>query len=184
MLKSVRSLLHKPLTASDGPLGSLVDLYFDDRDWRLRYLVVDPGRPMPRREVLVPAGALVAAAGATLAVSLARAQIERCPEIDEDKPVYLQHDMGAIEAHGDPHLRSSEVVMGCAVHRPQGVHGRVKDLLIDDVRHNVSCIVIDTGLWLPGRRLELAPSEVERIDWVERTVHLRAASAVANAPAV
>jgi hypothetical protein len=35
-------------------------VYFDDRDWRLRYLVVDTGGPMPRREILVPADTLVA----------------------------------------------------------------------------------------------------------------------------
>src|SRR5438128_141100 len=55
MTKSVKSLLHREVASRDGTAGSLVDLYFDDGDWCLRYLVVDPGGPMPRRELLVPA---------------------------------------------------------------------------------------------------------------------------------
>lgn len=39
--------------ASDGSFGSLDDLVVDDRDWRIRYLVVDTRRWLPGRNVLL-----------------------------------------------------------------------------------------------------------------------------------
>ena len=173
-MQSIKALLHRPITARDGAVGWLVDVYFDDRDWRVRYLVVDPGRPMPRREVLVPAAAMVAGrAGAHIA--LTREEIERCPALDEDRPVYLQYDMAAVATRGDPHLRSSEVVLGCAVRTSGNARGRVKDLLMDEERRVIASVVIDTGVFVPGRRIVLGPGAVERIDWVERRLYLAAA---------
>jgi hypothetical protein len=32
--------------------------------------------------------------------------------------------------------------------------------------------VLDTGRWLPGRRVLLSPNAIERVDWKERNIHL------------
>ena len=50
---SMKALLGDALVAQDGAIGFIVDVYFDDRLWTVRYLVVDTGHPMPRREVLI-----------------------------------------------------------------------------------------------------------------------------------
>ena len=172
MTTSVKSLLRCPVHARDGAAGWLTDLYFHDRDWRLRYFVVDPGRPMPRRERLVPAAA-VAGADEALRLALTREEIERCLDLDEDKPVFLQHDMAAVSARGDPHLRSCRFLLDCAVRGAHGPVRRVKDLLLDDAGRAISAIVVDTAAWLPGRRLEIDPREVEAIHWVEHEITLR-----------
>ncbi|HET7197957.1 MAG TPA: PRC-barrel domain-containing protein [Burkholderiales bacterium] len=181
MLRSVKRLRGQPIVARDGAIGFIVDVYFDDRSWRVRYLVLDTGRPMPRRRVLI-APACVQPAGEKRAqderihVRLTRAEIEKCPELDEDRPVFLQHDMGSVTARGDPHLRSAEVVMGFAVHGPPGRAGHLKDILVDSREWTVQSLVVDTGVWLPGRRALVAPGEVEGLDWIERAIDLQTRS--------
>ncbi len=54
MLRSVSDLKHVTITAMDGSLGSLSDLYFDDRSWVVRYLVVEAGTWLPSGRVFVP----------------------------------------------------------------------------------------------------------------------------------
>ena len=178
MLRSVKGLRGQPILAADGAIGFLVDVYFDDRNWQVRYFVLDTGRPMPRRQVLVAPACVVPADGdARIHVRLTREQVEKCPELDDDKPVYLQHDMGAVTARGDPHLRSAEVVMGFAVYGPPGRAGHLKDILIDSRDWTVTSFVVDTGIWLPGKRSLVSPADIDGLDWIERAVELRSAQA-------
>jgi hypothetical protein len=178
MLRSVKSLRGKPLVAVDGAIGFLVDVYFDDRNWKVRYLVLDTGRPMPRRQVLVSPSCVVPAKDDDrLHVRLTRAEVEKCPELDDDKPVFLQHDLAALPSSGDPHLRSAEVVMGFAVYGPPGRAGHLKDILVDSDDWSVATFVVDTGIWLPGKRSLVSPDDIDGLDWIERAVELRSGSA-------
>jgi hypothetical protein len=42
------------IEASDGLLGTVSDLLFEDVGWAIRWLVVDTGRWLPGRKVLLP----------------------------------------------------------------------------------------------------------------------------------
>ena len=173
MVRSAKRLRGQPILARDGAMGSIVDVYFDDRTWKVRYLVLDTGRPMPRRQVLVaPSCFLPCEAGRPLGVRLTRAEVEKCPELDEDKPVYLQHDMASVTSFGDPHLRSAEVVMRFAVHGPPGRGGHLRDILLDCAEWRVASFVVDTGVWLPGKRSLVSPADIAGMDWIERAVQL------------
>ena len=176
MLCSVKRLRGQPIVATDGPVGFIVDVYFDDRTWKARYLVLDTGRPMPQRQVLVAPVLVVPSDDERIHVRLDRKALEKCPELDEDPPVFLQHDIGSIRAMGDPHLRSAEVVTGFVVHGPPGRSGHLKDILIDTGDWTVKSLVVDNGVWLPGRRSLLAPSDVSSLDWIERTVEVQRTS--------
>ena len=46
-------LLGKVIDALDGPIGSVDDVYFDEQTWKTRYLVIDTGKWLPGRKVLV-----------------------------------------------------------------------------------------------------------------------------------
>ena len=46
------------IEATDGHLGSVADLLFDDQSWIIRWLVVDTGNWLPGRQVLLPVSAL------------------------------------------------------------------------------------------------------------------------------
>lgn len=92
MLRSLKDIMNYYTAARDGELGKVADFYFDDYQWVVRYLVLDTGRWLPGRKVLISPVAIEDASGTelTLHVDLDREQIKDSPSVDEDKPVSRQ----------------------------------------------------------------------------------------------
>jgi sporulation protein YlmC with PRC-barrel domain len=84
MLYSLRKLQGYTIQARDGEIGQLNDLYFDETDWQVRYLVVDVGSWLSRQEVLLLPGMIthIEAQAGTVAVKLTRVQVESSPDVD------------------------------------------------------------------------------------------------------
>ena len=169
-LVSVRRLHWRSVALRDGPAGELKDVLFDDQSWLVRYLVIDTVGWMPRRDVLVRPAQVETAM--PLKLGLTRDELKQCPDLDEDRPVYLQYDMGGVPRPADPHLRSGEMLLGSAVRQNGRTTGRLQDIEIDAARWAVESLVLDSGVWLPGRRRVIAPREVRAIDWIARTIEL------------
>ena len=74
----------------------------------------------------------------------------------------------------DPHLRGMTAVTGYHVHAADGVIGHVEDFLIGDSDWRVHFLLVDTGTWLPGKKVLISPSIAQEIDWSARTVRLAA----------
>jgi hypothetical protein len=55
MLQSINHLHDFTIHAEDGAIGTIEDLYLDDAHWTIRSLVVDTGKWLPGRRVLMPA---------------------------------------------------------------------------------------------------------------------------------
>ena len=160
--------------ARDGDMGFVVDVYFDDERWSVRYLVVDTGHVMPERRVLIAPESVVREQPTDdlIRVRLTRKEVERSPDVDSALPVAFQFDVPERRAGGDPHLRSSEVVIGYHVEALDGPGGRVSDLAVDGTTWSIERLVVDTGHWFPGPRVLLSPDTVRRIDWPWRKVHI------------
>ncbi|MEI6391501.1 MAG: PRC-barrel domain-containing protein [Verrucomicrobiota bacterium] len=94
MLKSIKQLYGDKLGASDGEIGRVKDLYFDDQNWAVRYVVADTGSWLPGRQVLISPHAFgsLDQAGKLLHVSLTRKQIEDSPSIESHKPVSRRYE--------------------------------------------------------------------------------------------
>ena len=94
MLRNVKDLRGFALLATDGVIGKVDDLYFDDEDWGIRYLVVNTGSWLSNRKVLISPIAVGHAGwmAKRLPVALTRAQVEGSPDIDTRKPVSRQHE--------------------------------------------------------------------------------------------
>ena len=104
MLHSAKKMHGFTIVASDGKVGSVDDLYFDDAQWTVRYLVVDTGGWLAGRQVLLSprsAGALDWEQR-ELAVRLARQQIEDSPGVDTRQPVSRQHEAELFRHYGYP----------------------------------------------------------------------------------
>ena len=81
------------ISAIDGDIGSIRDLYFDDITWTIRYLVVDTGNWLPGRQVLIsPLSVRGERLAGKVAVDLSREQVENSPSMDADKPVDRQQE--------------------------------------------------------------------------------------------
>ena len=90
------------IAASDGELGTISDFLFDDVTWSVRWLVVDTGHWLSGRKILLPPSALgsVDAQARDLSVKLTKQQVKDSPQIDTDRPVSRQMEMGVFNYYG------------------------------------------------------------------------------------
>jgi hypothetical protein len=56
-------------------------------------------------------------------------------------------------------------LVGAAVDASDGRFGSVKDFLFDDARWRVRWLVVDTGIWLPGRKVLIHPSVIAPLNF-------------------
>ena len=86
---SAKDLFGRAIDARDGRIGSVYDLYFDDQEWTIRYVVLDTAKWLPGRKVLVaPEATLQPWHGAeALPVRLTKDQIKSSPDIDTAQPI-------------------------------------------------------------------------------------------------
>jgi sporulation protein YlmC with PRC-barrel domain len=105
MLRNVEDLRGYAILATDGVIGDVDDVYFDDEAWAIRYLVVDTGKWLSGRKVLISplAIGLPDWMGQQLPVSLTKAQVEGSPDIDTRKPVSRQHETAYSGYYGYPY---------------------------------------------------------------------------------
>jgi hypothetical protein len=69
------------------------------------------------------------------------------------------------ELKNNPHLHSTQRIIGFRIHARDGEIGHIKDLLIEDDKWNVLYTVADTGNLLPGRQVLLSLSWIDNVDW-------------------
>jgi hypothetical protein len=106
MLIAGSALKGYDIQATDGRIGTVDTLLFDDTTWKIRWLVVDTGNWLPGRKVLVHPSAIAAAdhRDRHLAVGLTKAQVEASPDILQDAPVTMQMQRNLYSYYGwDPY---------------------------------------------------------------------------------
>jgi len=108
MLRNIKNLIGFTMGASDGEIGKVVEFYFDDETWTIRYLIVKTGGWLMERKVLISPGALTSPdwKNETFPVKLTKDQIKNSPDIDTDIPVSRQQEMALYTyyewPYGDP----------------------------------------------------------------------------------
>ena len=70
----------------------------------------------------------------------------------------------------DTHLRSTSVVTGNHIEATDGEIGHVEDFVVDDKTWAIRYLLVDTGNWLPGRRVLVSPRWIKRVSWSESKV--------------
>jgi len=71
----------------------------------------------------------------------------------------------------DPRLRSVREVIGYAVSTPQDRIATIRDFILETEGWLLRYLVADTGGWLSGKRVLIAPLWVERVDWANAEIH-------------
>jgi hypothetical protein len=175
--------------ATDGEIGKVVQLYFDDEIWAIRYLTVETGNWLNDRQVLIsPLSILrVDVEGKRIDVSLTRKQVENSPNIDTNRPVSRQHEAEYFGYYGYPyywggpsdlvrkeskssHLRSTDAVSGYRIDAADGEIGHVEKFIVDDEGFAIRYLEVATKNWWPGKKVLLSPAWVERVSWEESKV--------------
>jgi hypothetical protein len=177
VFRSVGELIGYTVRAIDGDAGDVIDFYFDDREWTVRYLVVKTRSGLHTQRRLVSTGALARPdwAGHLLQLLLDQEQVETSPHIDTHKPISRQMEEELAARFGWPlywretrglaaanvidrkvaedaveelALRSLEEVRGYDIQATDGTIGRVDDLIADDQTWKIGYMVVHTGGWL------------------------------------
>jgi hypothetical protein len=68
-------------------------------------------------------------------------------------------------------LRNLTALRSYVIHAADGELGRVRDFFFDDESWIVRYVVVDTGTWLPGRKVLITPGIIDGIDWEREIIH-------------
>jgi len=94
MQYNINSMIDYEIRATDGDLGKVVEFYFDDETWTIRYIIAETGNWLEGRKVLISPVAFGKPdpESRTISVNLTRSQVKNSPDIDTQKPVFRQHE--------------------------------------------------------------------------------------------
>jgi hypothetical protein len=183
MLCGINDLTRFTIAATDGNLGSMRDLCFDDRSWAVRYLVVDAGPWLPGRRFFVSPISVRRSDPTTLRLGVTMRQVElRSVRSAQPSGVLLESPARAGDG-GDFHLHTVTAVMGYAIRSEDGEIGHVKDVLVDDKAWAIRYLVVDTEQWWAGKTVLVSPGWLTQVAWAESKTLFCIVTAVVDAGA-
>ena len=115
MLRNASAIKGYAIAATDGRLGTVSDFLFDDASWLVRWLVVDTGKWLSGRKVLLPPSVLghIDPNGDEFAVRLTMQQVKDSPDIDTERPVSRQIETNIYDFYGwSPYWGGTGFLMG------------------------------------------------------------------------
>jgi len=176
VLHRAQKILGARIHAVDGDIGTLEDFYFEEDGWNVRYFLVDTGKWMSGKKVLLsPMDVKGPWTMAEVPVSLTKEQVWNSPEFDPAR--HLSHDEeekmlrhyghasywaeGAATTHN---LRSTKQSTGYHLHASDGEIGHVDDFLIGENSWKIRYLLVDTSNWIGGRSVVVAAEALEGVD--------------------
>ncbi len=149
-----------------------------------------------------------------LHIDLTREQIINCPDVETSLPIsrhsendffgyyginpyWMDDPLAGDSAHlepapdaaqprepDQPHLRSSIAVTGYHIHAEDGEIGHVEDFILDEKDWVIRYLEVNTGKWLPGKLVLVAPIWIHSLDWHAKEVIVNLSrAAIESAPA-
>ncbi len=88
MLHNIKELNKFDIIAIDGPIGTVHDFLLDDKEWTIRYLVVDTKKWLPGQKVLISPGAITEfdLVNGNIVLSLTKDKIKSSPALETELP--------------------------------------------------------------------------------------------------
>jgi hypothetical protein len=156
------------IRATDGELGTIDDIYFDDETWAIRYLIVDTGGWLGGRRVLISPISVVHTdwEAKRLDVALTKRQVEHSPEIDTHKPVSRQHEAGYFGYYGYPYYWGGPYLWGAAAY-PAGLATpptASTEAMAARIRRESTDSHLRSGEAVTGYNIEAADGEIGHVD--------------------
>ena len=199
MATKVSELLGVNVRARDGVAGRLDDLFFDDRSWEVRFVVVRLGEGLHHRNVLLmPRDVSRSGDRRCIETGLSREEVAARPGACTHKPVsdqmkerfhsyllwaadwvagFYSPQLLAVSllstplAEGDDgHLRSAHAVIGHHVMARDIECGRLRDFIVGDQSWRVVDLAVEQGRWTHKRMCLVSPYWVSEVSWTRSTV--------------
>jgi sporulation protein YlmC with PRC-barrel domain len=95
MRHNINSIIGYRMEGTDGEIGKVKEFYFDDKTWKIRYLIIKTGNRLTGRKALISPQALLVPdwEEEVFPINLTKEQIKNSPDIDTDKPVSRQQEL-------------------------------------------------------------------------------------------
>ena len=202
MLHTLSELMKYSVHTTDGEIGSVRDFLFDDITWEIRYLIVDVGRGLEHRNVVLAISTVEQPnrENKSFHVRLTKEQVRDSPDIDAEKPVSRQQEMAMEEYFGklaawvhhnlncgapiptgrkyplhtkeDPHLRSARALFEYEICGTDGEIGRLESFILDDATWHIGYLEVKAGKWLLDRTVLIPTRWIESVSWDNCRVNL------------
>lgn len=78
----------------------------------------------------------------------------------------------AAQADDLPHLRGIKEVTGYHIAETDGSIGHVSDFFFDENSRTIQYLLVDTGHWMPGRKVLIPTRAIEDISWSDKKVYV------------
>lgn len=168
MLTKTTHLKGFSIRATDGELGTVDQLYFDDETWAIRYLTVDTGGWLDGRQVLISPISVVHTDWQTkrLDVALTKKQVENSPDIDTHRPISRQHEAEHLGYYGYPGYWSGPNMWGPAFY-PVGLEippTASKEEMADRIRRESTDSHLRSTEAVTGYHIEVTDGEIGHVD--------------------
>ena len=104
-LRSTRAVSRFTVETVDGEIGTVHDFVFDERSWQIRYLVIDTGKWLPRRKVLIshPWIDSIDWAQLKVKVQVQRELISNAPNYDNPATITRDYEERLFANYGKPY---------------------------------------------------------------------------------
>jgi hypothetical protein len=201
MIRSYMKMQGTQIEALDGVIGTLKDVYFDDRNWKIQYFIVELGSWFSGNDVLIPPTLVSSFDGNPLKVQLTKSELQTCSNDYSTLTVSLQqryYERNLYNMVGttkcfmgsgpivvppiqdnvknaiwdDPHLWSCKNVSRYEIIASDGDAGSNQDILIDDSHWLIRFIVASSGLDRAPQKKLYDPKIVEDIEWALEIVNI------------
>ena len=178
------SLKGYAVVATDGLVGTICDFIFEDKDWKIIWVVVETGTWLSGRKVFVPASNFQQPdqGARQYQLNMTLAQVGYCLHGDvaqlgdETSGAHFTQGELTSEAnkHKGPHLRALNILKGASVEVIDGDVGHAEEFLIDTSNWLVKYLVIHTSSWWPGEKLLISAHSIKGIDYTRNILQLDA----------
>ena len=202
MLHTLSDLMGYSSHATDGEIGSVRNFLFDDITWEIRYLVVDVGRWLEHRNVVLAISTVEKPnrENKTFNVHLTKEQVRDSPDVDTEKPVsrqqeiameeywgkmaywaYTQMETGApmptgrkypVRTKEDPDLRGAVNLIDYQVWATDGEIGRLEGFIMDEASWHLGYLDVKAGDWLLSRSILIPTRWIKSVSWASCRVNL------------
>lgn len=104
MLTTIKEMIGYTICGTDGKVGEINDIYFDDHSWIIRYIIADTGNWLTTKKVLLSPHSVtkINKEKKEINFDLTKEKITNSPSADTDKPVSRQHESELAAYYGWP----------------------------------------------------------------------------------
>ncbi|MFZ7103622.1 MAG: PRC-barrel domain-containing protein [Peptococcaceae bacterium] len=84
----------------------------------------------------------------------------------------VESQIKEMKEKSDIHLRSIKKITGYKIKGKDGQMGHVADFAVDDKTWRIKFLVVNTGNWLPGKHVIIAPQYIRNINWEDSKIEV------------